>query len=88
MNTEQTQFEKQLAKQQAVERMQNAVNTLQRSMYEIERYKEDLEQSDNPEQQAKILNWAINHLVCNISPNLRIDLLADSQAELNRLAAK
>ena len=31
---------------------------------------------------AKILNWTINHLVTNIQPNLRIDLLADSQSEL------
>ncbi len=31
------------------------------------------------------INYAINHLCCNIQPNLRIDLLADSQAELAKL---
>jgi hypothetical protein len=33
------------------------------------------------------MNSAINHLVCNIQPNLRIDLLAESQAELAVLGA-
>jgi hypothetical protein len=31
------------------------------------------------------MNYAINHLYSNIQPNLRIDLLADSQADLAKL---
>jgi hypothetical protein len=55
----------------ARERLQDSINTLQRAMYELECYEEKFH--------------AINHLVCNIQPNLRIDLLADSQAELAKL---
>ena len=36
-------------------------------------------------ERGKVVNYAINHLYCNIQPNLRIDLLADSQAVLAKL---
>ena len=73
------------ARNQAVERLQSAINTLQRNTYCIETYLEKLEVANDDAERARVLNSAISHLVCNIQPNLRIDLLAESQAELTKL---
>lgn len=75
-------------REQARERIQDAINHLQRSAYELEVYEERLEAADDDQHRAQLLNWAINHLVCNILPNFRIDLLAQSQASLAVLAAR
>ena len=82
------EIQKQYAVNQAKERLQDAVNTLQRSTYELEVYIERFEQADTERERSQIVNWAVNHLVCNITPNLRIDLLADSQTQLAVLAAE
>ena len=71
----------------ARERLQDSINTLQRAMYELERYAEKFDEAEDNVERAKVLNHSINHLVCNIQPNLRIDLLAHSQAELAMLGA-
>ena len=71
----------------AKERLQSAINSLQRAMYELERYAEKFDEAEDNVERAKVLNYSINHLVCNIQPNLRIDLLAHSQAELSKLGA-
>jgi hypothetical protein len=73
------------AREKANQRLQDAVNVLQRSMYEILRYQERLQDCKTDKERAQVVNWAVNYLVCNITPNLRIDLLADSQAELRAL---
>lgn len=70
---------------QARKHLQSAINRLQRSMYGMECCLENLEAAENDADRAKVLNAAINHLVCNLQPNLRIDLLAESQAELAKL---
>lgn len=67
------------------ERLQAAINCLQCNMYELECYLEKLDTATNDTQRAQHMNSAINHLVSNIQPNLRIDLLAQSQAELAKL---
>lgn len=72
------------AREKATERLQDAINTLQRSAYDLELYAEKLEDAIDDKHRAQVINWAINHLVCNILPNFRIDLLASSQAELNK----
>jgi DNA-binding transcriptional regulator YbjK len=82
------EIQRQYAVTQAKERLQDAVNTLQRSMYELELYIERFEQADTDRERSQIVNWAVNYLVCNITPNLRIDLLADSQAQLAVLAVE
>jgi hypothetical protein len=74
-------------RQQAHERLQEAINCLQRNMIELECYVEKLDAAANDVQRAEIINAAINHLVTGIQPNLRIDLLARSQAELCKLGA-
>lgn len=70
------------AREQAVQKMQEAINYLQRTHYEMDRYLERMEEAATDRERAQILNWSINHLVCNIMPNLHIDLLANSQAAL------
>ncbi len=82
------EIQRQYAVTQAKERLQDAVNTLQRSMRELEAYIERFDQAGNERERSQIVNWAVNHLVCNITPNLRIDLLADSQAQLAALAVQ
>lgn len=89
MNDTQIQIADLMAKQareKANQRLQDAVNVLQRSMYEIERYQERMQDVKTDKERAQVINWAVNYLVCNIMPNLRVDLLADSQAELGALA--
>lgn len=76
------------ARVKARERLQAAINQLQRSMYDMECYAEKLATAKNDRERAQAMNWAINHLICNIQPNYRIDLLAQSQAELAVLAAQ
>jgi hypothetical protein len=80
--TELAAYEAKHAREQAVQQMHEAINHLQRSHYEIDRYLERMEEAATDRERAQILNWSINHLVCNIMPNLRIDLLANSQAAL------
>ena len=70
---------------QARKRLLSAVNTLQRSMYDMECLLEKLDEAKDDAERAQHISAAINHLVCNIQPNLRIDLLANSQAELAKL---
>lgn len=80
-------IEAKTARVKASERLQAAINQLQRSMYDMECYAEKLAAAENDRERAQAMNWAINHLVCNIQPNYRIDLLATSQAELAVMAA-
>jgi hypothetical protein len=80
--TELAAYEAKHAREQAVQQMQEAINHLQRTHYEMDRYLERMEEAATDRERAQILNWSINHLVCNIMPNLRIDLLANSQAAL------
>jgi hypothetical protein len=70
--------------EKATERLQDTINFFQRSVYDLELYAEKLEGAEDDRQRAQVMNWAINHLVCNILPNLRIELLANSQAELSK----
>jgi hypothetical protein len=70
----------------AQERLRAAIEALQMSVYELERYEAKLTEVDSDMERSKLLNWAVNYLVCNTMPSLRIDLLADSQSELRVLA--
>ncbi len=74
------------ARDKAEQRLRDAVNVLQRSIDEINRYQERLLDCKTDVERSQVINWAVNYLVCSITPNLRIDLLADSQAELRALA--
>ena len=74
-------------RQQANQRLQSAINCLQRNMYSMECLLEKLDTAKDDAERARVINSAINHLVTGIQPNLRIDLLADSQSELAKLGA-
>ena len=76
------------ARDKAEQRLRDAVNVLQRSIDEINRYQERLLDCKTDVERSQVINWAVNYLVCSITPNLRIDLLADSQAELRALAGE
>ena len=86
--TDRLALEAKSARVKASERLQAAINQLQRSMYDMECYAEKLTTAKNDRERAQAMNWTINHLICNIQPNYRIDLLAQSQAELAVLAAQ
>jgi hypothetical protein len=86
--TDRLAIEAKSARTIASERLQAAINQLQRSMYEMVCYQDKLAEATSDRERSQVLNWAINHLICNIQPNLRIDLLATSQAELAVMAAK
>ena len=74
-------------RQQVNQRLQAAINCLQRNMYSMECLLEKLNTAKDDAERARVMNSAINHLVTGIQPNLRIDLLADSQSELAKLGA-
>ena len=76
------------ARDKAEQRLRDAVNVLHRSIDEINRYQERLLDCKTDVERSQVINWAVNYLVCSITPNLRIDLLADSQAELRALAGE
>ena len=84
-NPEIQALQEQLVRTEAKERLQSAINSLQRAMYDLEVYADKFDNASTDYDRAKVINYAINHLYCNIQPNLRIDLLADSQAELAKL---
>jgi hypothetical protein len=84
-NPEIRALQEQLVRTEAKERLQSAINSLQRAMHDLEVYADKFDNASTDYDRAKVINYAINHLYCNIQPNLRIDLLADSQAELAKL---
>jgi excinuclease UvrABC nuclease subunit len=84
-NQEIQALQAQQVREMAKQRLQSAINSLQRAMYGLELYADKFDNASTYYDRAKVINYAINHLYCNIQPNLRIDLLADSQAELAKL---
>ena len=84
-NKELQEIAAQQVRETAKERLQSAINSLQRAMYNLEVYADKFDNAATDYERGKVINYAINHLYCNIQPNLRIDLLADSQAELAKL---
>ena len=49
-------------------------------------YIERLDTAETPHDKSQVMNWALNALACNITPNLRLDLIANAQAELASVA--
>lgn len=69
----------------AAQRLQSVVQALEMSVHEIERYHAKLAEARCDIERAKLMNWTVHYLVCCTVPNLRIDLLADSQFDLDAL---
>jgi len=70
----------------AAQRLQTVIETLEMSIHEIERYQAKLNDAACDTERAELMNWTVQFLVCYAVPNMRIDLLADSQFELKALA--
>ena len=77
---------RQMAEQKAKDALLNARSTLERSLRELDHYIERLDTADTPHDKSQVMNWALNALACNITPNLRLDLIANAQAELASVA--
>jgi len=71
-------------RENARERIQDAIYTLKRAKDDLERCLANFDDAENDRERSRQLNFAIHYLVTNIQPNIRIDLLANSQAELTR----
>jgi len=79
-------LKRQMAEQKAKDALLTARATLERSLRELDQYIERLDAADTPHDKSQVMNWALNALVCNITPNLRLDLIANAQAELASVA--
>ncbi|WP_341686678.1 hypothetical protein [Limnohabitans sp.] len=81
-----TEIEAQYNDQNALDALITARKTLKSAMCELDRYISRLEGCTSPADKASVMNWALNHLACNITPNLRLDLIANAQAQYTRAA--
>lgn len=77
---------RQMAEQKARDALLTARSTLERSLRELDHYIERLDAAETPQEKSQVMNWALNALACNITPNLRLDLMANAQAELASVA--
>lgn len=77
---------RQMAEQKAKDALLTARSTLERSLRDLDHYIERLDAADTPHDKSHVMNWALNALACNITPNLRLDLIANAQAELASVA--
>lgn len=79
---EKTNWESKQAENQAVESLEQVRKALLRAANEIEFYQSKLSLATTQKQKAEVVNWSINYLATGIYPNLRIDQLANAQADL------
>ena len=77
---------RQMTEQKAKVALITARSTLERSLRELDHYIERLDTAETPHDKSQVMNWALNALACNITPNLRLDLIANAQAELASVA--
>lgn len=81
-----TEWQTQIAEQNAADALANARATLIRALHELDSYIEKFDAADSPARKAEALNWTLNYLATGIAPNLRLDLIANAQAQFTRLA--
>ena len=74
----------QLKQQNAKQALIYARSILERAIHELDTYIEYLDKADSNSKKAQIMNWALHYLTCNILPNVRLDLIANAQAELSQ----
>ena len=77
---------RQMTEQKAKGALLTARSTLERSLRELDHYIERLDTAETLQDKSQVMNWALNALACNITPNLRLDLIANAQAELASVA--
>lgn len=78
-------LESDYAQKRAAERLDEIVDQIERFKREVQRYADRYAEAEDNAERAKVINWTIHHITTNLMCNLRIDLLADSQAALSRL---
>ena len=77
---------RQMAEQKARDALLTARSTLERSLRELDHYIDRIDTAETAHDKSQVMNWALNALACNITPNLRLDLIANAQAELASVA--
>ena len=77
---------RQMTEQKAKDALLTARSTLERSLRELDHYIERLDTAETLQDKSQVMNWALNALACNITPNLRLALIANAQAELASVA--
>ena len=77
---------RQMTEQKAKDALLTARSTLERSLRELDHYIERLDTAETLHDKSQVMNWALNALACNITPNLRLDLIANAKAELASVA--
>jgi hypothetical protein len=78
------QLEEKQVREQAMRRLDDAHSKLKWAMNEVESAKYRLENAETDEERAGIMNYMVMFLSTAILSNLRIDLIADSQAKLSK----
>ncbi len=81
-----SEWQTQIAEQNAADALTNARGTLMRALQELDSYIEKFDAADSAASKAEALNWTLNYLATGIAPNLRLDLIANAQAQFTRLA--
>ena len=74
----------QLKQQNAREALIYARSILEREIHELDTYIDYLDKADSNSKKAQIMTWALHYLTFNILPNVRLDLIANAQAELSQ----
>jgi len=72
-----------IAIRHAEESIDGTIKALKRAVEEAEQHKKRFENSETLYEKSNQINFLLHHLTANMMGNLRIDLLAHSQAELN-----
>ena len=80
------EWQTQIAEQSAADALANARGTLVRALQELDTYIDKFSTADSTARKAELLNWTLNYLATGITPNLRLDLIANAQAVFTRLA--
>jgi hypothetical protein len=62
-------LKRQMAEQKAKDALLTARATLERSLRELDQYIERLDAADTAHDKSQVMNWALNALVCNITPD-------------------
>lgn len=73
------------AQNDAVKRLDDAIDVLTRATRDMALYKARIQAEDDLRAQAENLNWAIQHLATNVLGNLRLDRMATAQARFSAL---
>jgi hypothetical protein len=83
---DESDWAKRLAENDGAEALAAARATLVRALEELDLYKERFDAAESPSRRAEVLNWTLHYLATGITPNLRLDMIANAQARLFSLA--